>query len=94
MSRVRILLLLIFKKFFFLQRNLHFREHFPLEVSPKCDLKVENSSTLCKFHEERKGLRSMGSIMLTRFNCIKQEPSLTVSPQIDSSQQVLRIWLL
>ena len=91
MSRVRILLLLIFKKFFFFQRNLHFREHFPLEVSPKCDLKVENSSTLCKFHEERKG---MGSIMLTRFKCIKQEPSLTVSPQIDSSQQVLKIWLL
>ena len=26
-----------------------------------CDIKAENTSTLCKFHEGRKGLRSMGS---------------------------------
>ena len=27
----------------------------------KCDIKAENSSTLCKFHEGRKGLQPMGS---------------------------------
>ena len=26
----------------------------------KCDIKAENSSTLCKFHKGRKGLRPMG----------------------------------
>ena len=36
-------------------------EHFQLEISFKCDIKAENSSTLSKFHEGRKGLRSMGS---------------------------------
>ena len=77
MSRVRILLLLIFN-FFFLSKKMRFREHFLLEISPKCDIKVENSSTLCKFHEGRKGLRLMGSIMLTRFNCIRQGPFLTI----------------
>ena len=32
-----------------------------LRWSSKCDIKAENSSTLCKFHEGRKGLRPMGS---------------------------------
>ena len=40
---------------------LHFQGHFQLEISSKCGIKAENSSTLCKFHEGRKGLRSMGS---------------------------------
>ena len=35
--------------------------YFRFEVSSKCDLKAENSSTLCKFHEGRKELRTMGS---------------------------------
>ena len=42
-------------------RDLHFHEHFRLEISSKCDIKAENSSTLCKFHEGREGLRPMGS---------------------------------
>ena len=32
-----------------------------LEISSKCDIKAGNSSTLCTFHEGRKGLRPMGS---------------------------------
>ena len=32
-----------------------------LRRSSKCDIKAENSSTLCKFHEGRKGLWLMGS---------------------------------
>ena len=50
-------------KFIFLSnwRDLQFHEHFQLEVRSKCDIKAENSSTLCKFHEGRKGLRPMGS---------------------------------
>ena len=39
--------------------NLH--ELFQLETSSKCDIKAENSSTLCKCREGRKGLRWMGS---------------------------------
>ena len=30
-------------------------------TKPKCDIKAENSSTWCEFHEGRKGLRPMGS---------------------------------
>ena len=50
-------------KFIFLSnwRDLQFHEHFQLEVRSKCDIKAENSSTLCKLHEGRKGLRPMGS---------------------------------
>ena len=40
---------------------MHFHEHLQLEISSKCDVKVENSSTFCKFHKGRKGLRPMGS---------------------------------
>ena len=41
---------------------MNFHEHFQLEISSKCDIKVENSQpTLCKFYEGRKGLRPMGS---------------------------------
>ena len=49
-------------KLFFLSNwmDLHFHEHFWLEISFKCDIKAENSSTLFKFHEERKGLRPVG----------------------------------
>ena len=49
--------------FFFLSnwRHLHFHEHFQLEISSECDIKAENRSTLCRFHEGRKGLLSMGS---------------------------------
>ena len=36
-------------------------KHFQLEISSKCDIKAENSSTLYTFHEGRKGLRPMGS---------------------------------
>ena len=32
-----------------------------LDISSKYDIKAENSSTLCTFHEGRKGLRPMGS---------------------------------
>ena len=32
-----------------------------IEISSKGDIKAENSSTLCKFHKRRKGLRPMGS---------------------------------
>ena len=88
MSWVRIVLLLIFKNIFFFQRNLHFREHFLVEISPECDVKAENScSYLYKFYKGRKGLRPMGSIMLTRFKCLRQEPFLTVLPRnlLDSS---------
>ena len=56
-------------------RNLSSYHFFPLQIeetctfinisnlikSCKCDIKAGNSSTLCKFHEERKGLRLMGS---------------------------------
>ena len=50
-------------RIFFLSiwRDLHLHEHFQLEISSKCDIKAENSSTLCKFHEGRKGLQPMGS---------------------------------
>ena len=34
---------------------------FQLGISSKCDIKAENSSTLCKFHEGRKGLRLLES---------------------------------
>ena len=34
---------------------------FQLEISTQCDIKVENSSTWCKFHEGRKGPLPMGS---------------------------------
>ena len=40
---------------------MHSHEHFQLEISSKCVIKAENSSTLCKFHEGRKGLGPMGS---------------------------------
>ena len=30
-------------------------------MSSKCDIKAKNSSTLCKFHKGKKGLRPMGS---------------------------------
>ena len=54
---------IVFHINFFLsnRRDSHFHEHFQLEISSKCDIKAENSSTLCKFHEGRKGLRPMGS---------------------------------
>ena len=53
----------VFRIIFFLSnwRDFHFHEHIKLEISSKCDIKAENSSTLCKFHEGRKGLRPMGS---------------------------------
>ena len=38
------------------RRDLHFHEHFQLEILSKCDIKAENSSTLCKNHKGRKGL--------------------------------------
>ena len=61
-SWVRILLSFITNLFFLSNwRNLHFHEHIRLEISPKCDIKAENSSTMCKFHEGIKGLRPMGS---------------------------------
>ena len=49
--------------FFFLSngRDFHFHDHEQLEISSKCDIKAENSSTLCEFHEGRKGLRPLGS---------------------------------
>ena len=60
-SWVRILL--PFVTIFFLSncRDLRFHEHFQFEIASKCDIKAENSSTLCKLHEGRKGLRPMGS---------------------------------
>ena len=61
-SWVRILLSFITNLFFLSNwRDLHFHEYIRLEISPKCDIKAENSSTLCKFHEGRKGLPPMGS---------------------------------
>ena len=47
----------IFRINFFLSnwRDLHFQEHFQLEISSKSDIKAENSSTLCKFYDRRKG---------------------------------------
>ena len=42
------------------RRDLHFHEHFQLKISSKCDIKAENSSTLCKFHKGRKVLRPRG----------------------------------
>ena len=39
---------------------MHFHEHFQIEISSKCDIKAENSSTLSKFHKKRKGLQPMG----------------------------------
>ena len=63
-SWVRILL--PFVTIFFLSncRDLRFHEHFQLEISSKCDKKAENSSTLCKLHEGRKGL-GRWDLMLT-----------------------------
>ena len=61
-SWVRILLSFITNLFFLSNwRDLHFYEHIRLEISPKCDTNAENSSTLCKFHNGRKGLPPMGS---------------------------------
>ena len=40
---------------------MHFHEHFQLEILSKCDIKAGISSILCKFHDGRKGPRSMGS---------------------------------
>ena len=42
-------------------RELDFHERFHLEISSKCDIKAENSSTLCKFRKGRKWLQPMGS---------------------------------
>ena len=42
-------------------RDLHFHEHFQLEISSKCDTKPEDSCTLCKYRQGRKGLRPMVS---------------------------------
>ena len=55
--------MLFIPNFFFLLnwRDLHSHEHFKLEISYKCDIKAEKSSTSCKFHERRNGLRPMGS---------------------------------
>ena len=36
------------------------KKHLQLEIASKWDIKAENSSTLCKFHEGKKGLRSVG----------------------------------
>ena len=62
-SRSWVRIVLYFIQFFFLSnwRDLHFHEHFQLEIWSKCDIKAENSSTLCKFQEGRKGLRPIGS---------------------------------
>ena len=47
--------------FFSNWKDLHLHKHFQLEISCKCDIKAQNSSTLCKLYEGRKGLRPMGS---------------------------------
>ena len=61
-SWVRILLSFITNLFFLSNwRDLHFNEHIRLEIPPNCDIKAENSSTLCKFHNGRRGLPPMGS---------------------------------
>ena len=60
-SWIQNLLLLISNIFLSNWRDLHFYEHFQLEISSKCDIKAENSSTLCNVPKGRKGLRQMGS---------------------------------
>ena len=48
--------------FSFKLKRLSLSFHFQLEISSsKCDIKAESSSTLCKFHKGRKGLRPMRS---------------------------------
>ena len=39
--------------------DLHVHEYAQLEISSKCYIRAANSSTLCKFHERRKGLQPM-----------------------------------
>ena len=58
---VQILPLFISSFVSFKLKGLQFHEHFQLEIPSKCDVKAENSSTLCKFHEGRKGATPMGS---------------------------------
>ena len=62
-------------------RDFHFQEHFQLEISSKSDIKAENSSTLCKFHEERKGLRPMRSNADPRNEYHKRSPLSTTGIQ-------------
>ena len=59
--RVRVRVCLASKFFLLNWRDSHFHEHFQLEISSKCDIIAENSSTWCKFHKGRKGLWPMGS---------------------------------
>ena len=63
LSRTWVQILPLFISSFFLSnwRELDFHERFHLEISSKCDIKAENSSTLCKFRKERKWLQPMGS---------------------------------
>ena len=42
--------------FFKIEETCTFINDFQLEISSKCDIKAENSSTLCKNHKGRKGL--------------------------------------
>ena len=59
-------------EFFFLSnwRDLHFHEHFQLEILSRCDITAENSSTFCKFHDGRKGLRLMRSNADSQPSCL------------------------
>ena len=67
MLRVRILQLFITISFFFqIEETCTFMNiNLLLDISPKSDIKAENSSTYvsipCIIHEGRKGLRPMGS---------------------------------
>ena len=54
-------------------RELDFHERFHLEISSKCDIKAENSSTLCKFRKGRKWLQPMGSNPARFSRLVRQE---------------------
>ena len=44
--------------------DLHVHEYAQLEISSKCYIKAANSSTLCKFHERRKGLQPIWPLLV------------------------------
>ena len=44
--------------------DLHVHEYAQLEISSKCYIKAANSSTLCKFHERRKGLQPVWPLLV------------------------------
>ena len=68
-------------------RDLHFHEHFQLEISSKSDIKAENSSTLRKFHEGRKGPMGSNADLLNNWLLKSQLTGINWSKGLTKNQK-------